>query len=367
MATVPDHLGVLQVEPTDHCNLACRMCAPHAERWDTVHGVPKGFLDVALFERVMHGLATEDCRFDHVILQWLGDPSLHPELERLVSIAGHALAGRTKYLRFDTNGLLFGPERIERLLATRHPDVPLLVVFTLDAASPTTYARVKGRDGWARATRNVRAMLARRSRAAAPVNVQVQFVVQPGNAHEAGEFRDYWLDAVRCHGFANGHAEILFKRLSVGGGAEGQAAADALYDATLTRFGITAHEEPGISVVTWTDRPWQRDDRGVIAAAPGTAGRRAACPGPWLTPVIRHDGHLLVCCSDLRGELDLGSLAEAPFRTLWEGEKATRLRLAQLDGRHEGVCASCGGINWYALTESHATRARARAAELGIR
>ena len=53
MATVPSHLGVLQIEPTDHCNLACRMCAPHAERWDDVHGVPKGFLDVELFRRVV--------------------------------------------------------------------------------------------------------------------------------------------------------------------------------------------------------------------------------------------------------------------------------------------------------------------------
>jgi hypothetical protein len=82
---------------------------------------------------------------------------------------------------------------------------------------------------------------------------------------------------------------------------------------------------------------------------------------------VRQDGHLLMCCSDLRGELDLGSLAERSFRGLWDGEKATRARLAHLAGRFDGVCASCGGINWYGLTPAHAAATRTRATELGLR
>lgn len=356
MASTPAHLGVLQIEPTDHCNLACRMCAPHAERWATVHGVPKGFLDPALFRRVLEGLVAEDCRFDHVILQWLGDPSLHPDLEGLVAEAGAALRGRVGYLRFDTNGLLLGPDRLARLLRERHADVPLLVVFTIDAATEETYRRVKGRDGLARARRHVRHLLALR-RTLGPVDVQVQFVVQPGNAHEAGAFLAYWRDALRCHGFGHGHGEILFKPLSVGGGAAGQADADRLYRETLAAHGVAAHSEPGLSVTVWEDRPWQRDD---------AHAARGACPGLWFTPVVRHDGHLLMCCADLRGELDLGSLAEASFRALWEGERATRLRLDHLAGRFEGVCAGCGGVNWYTITPAHVAAARARGRELGI-
>lgn len=364
MATSPSHLGVLQIEPTDHCNLACRMCAPHAERWDTVHGVPKGYLDPALFARILEGLVAEDCRFDHLILQWLGDPALHPGLEDLVASAGRTLRGRVDYLRFDTNALLLTPERVARLVARREPEVPLLMVFTLDAATPDTYARVKGRDGLVRARRHIRALLAARASMPPPYNlhVQVQFVVQPGNAHETGEFLRYWTDALSCHGAGRGHAEILFKRLSVGGGAAGQAEADRLYDDAIGRFGVVPTEGDELSVRVWADRPWQRDD-----AHPGAAGAaRSACPGLWYTPVVRQDGHLLMCCADLRGELDLGSLADASFRTLWEGEKATRARLAHLAGRFEGVCATCGGINWYALTESHAAATRARGAALGL-
>ncbi|MFZ5476055.1 MAG: radical SAM/SPASM domain-containing protein [Myxococcota bacterium] len=353
MATTPAHLGVLQIEPTDHCNLACRMCAPHAEGWDTVHGVPKGRMDMALYRRIVDGLAGDDCRFDHLIFQWLGDPSVHDGLEDMVDYAARRMSGRVGYLRFDTNGLLLGPERMARVAVRR--EVPLLVVFTLDAATPETYRRVKGRDGLERARRNVRRLLALRRHA--PVNVQVQFVVQPGNAHEAGAFLRYWTDALGCHGFGHGHAEILFKRLSVGGGAAGQAAADALYERTLREQGIAPSTRDGLSVVTWEDRPWQRDD--------GHA-ERGACPGLWFTPVVRHDGHLLMCCADLRGELDLGSLAAASFRELWEGPKATATRLAHLDGRFEGVCAGCGGVNWYTLPEGAEGATRARGRLLGL-
>jgi hypothetical protein len=358
MATSPAHLGVLQIEPTDHCNLACRMCPPHAERWETVHGVRKGYMGTELFQKIVDDLVADDCRFDHLILQWLGDPSLHPDLEALVAYAGARLGDRVGYLRFDTNALLLGPERMERLVSTRAPGVPLLVVFTVDAATPPTYAHVKGRDGLLRARRNIRALLAARARAAAPdLHVQVQFVVQPGNAHEAGEFLRYWTDALGCHGAGRGHAEILFKRLSVGGGADGQAAADALYDHTMKRFGIEPVDREGFAVRVWQDRPWQRDDRHVA---------RGACPALWYTPVVRHDGQLLMCCADLQSELALGSLAQRSFRALWDGPAATRTRMAHLEGRFEGPCAHCGGVNWYRLTAADVSAARARARELGL-
>ena len=359
MAVVPAHLGVLQIEPTDHCNLACRMCAPHAEAWPTVHGVAKGWMDPALHRRILAGLVEEDCRFDHVIYQWLGDPSAHREVESLVADATRALAGRVDHVRMDTNGVLFGPDRVERLLGARHPDTRLLLVYTLDAVTPDTYRRVKGRDHLDRAVRHARALLAARARHPGRTDVQLQFVVQPGNAHEAGEFLRYWRAAAACHGRGAGHTEVMFKRLSVGGGARGQADADRLYDATVARFAIRREATEAWSVSVWDDRPWQHDDRG--APAP-----RTACPGPWLTPVIRHDGRLMACCADLRGTLDLGSLARHSFRELWEGEQATRLRLAHLAGQFEGACATCGGINWYVLSDAHIAATRRRAAELGL-
>ena len=74
----------------------------------------------------------------------------------------------------------------------------------------------------------------------------------------------------------------------------------------------------------------------------------------------------MMCCADLRGELNLGSLAEHGFRDLWDGPQATGRRLAHLSGAFDGVCGGCGGINWYETTPQMETAARARAATLGL-
>ena len=354
--TTPAGFGVLQIEPTDHCNLACRMCAPHAHHWPTVHGIPKGYMQLDTFCRIVDGLAAGDCTFDHVILQWLGDPSLHPDLEKMVAYVGRHLAGRIGYVRFDTNAIVLTPMRVDALLAGRSRDVPLLVVFTLDATTESTYARVKGKDALGRVRRNVRYLLSRR-REHGPVDVQVQFVVQPGNAHEAKDFLEYWRRLFACYGAAGGHSEIMFKRLSVSGGAHGQAAADALYEQTIGEAGIIAEESPHLTVSVWQERPWQADD---------AHRERGPCPGMWYTPVVRQDGALLMCCADLHGELVLGSLLEDGFRALWTGPVATRRRLSHLDGKFGGVCAACGGVNWYALPDSADADTRAHARRLGL-
>jgi MoaA/NifB/PqqE/SkfB family radical SAM enzyme len=356
----PVHDGVLQIEPTDHCNLSCKMCAPHHEGWEQVHAVDKGKLDVDLFRRIVDGLVADDCRFDHIIFQWLGDPSLHPQLEDLIHLTAQRMAGRVGYLRVDTNAIVLTDDRMAGLLDAVDNGVPLLVVFTLDAHTPQTYQEVKGQDALERVRRHIRALIRGRKERGASclVNVQLQFVVQPGNAHEAGDFLAYWLDLLACQGGAEWHDEIMFKRLSVGGGTTGQAAADALYEDTMKRFGISAGPRGHVQVETWSQRPWQEDDQ--------HSGGRGPCPGLWLTPVIRHDGHLMMCCADLRGELNLGSLAEHGFRDLWNGTKATQRRLAHLSGRFEGVCAGCGGINWYEVTPDMEAAARQRGSALGL-
>ena len=332
------------------------MCAPHAEAWPTVHGVAKGLMPLPLYERVLAGLVAGDCHFDHIILQWLGDPSLHPELERMVGLAGEVLGQRVGHVRVDSNAILLNEARLDRMLAAKARAVPLLLVFTIDAATAATYRRVKGREGLERVRRHVRHLLRNRA-GAGRVDVQLQFVVQAGNAHEAGDFLAYWSALADCHESEGGHVEVMFKRLSVGGGAAGQAAADALYERSLREQGIASVQGTGFSVSVWADRPWQADD---------AHQARTACPGAWLTPVVRHDGQLLMCCADLGSELALGSLAEADFRTLWEGERATRLRLDHLAGRFRGVCAACGGVNWYPLPPDAAARTRRRARELDM-
>jgi len=337
-------LGVLQVEPTDHCNLNCLMCAPHRDGWEKVHRVPKGYLDPALWEKMVLEFKKSRLSFDHIIFQWLGDPLLHPELHLLVEMAAKGLAGQVNYLRIDTNAVRLDLNRAAHLVDSACGNgPPLLIVLSIDAASSGAYATVKGQDRFDLVLKNTRALLRlRHSRGErCRLNIQAQFVVQDGNAHETIPFLAYWTDLLSCYG-GSWHDEVLFKRLSVDGGASGQAAADQLYERSVGGAGIVPGQIKAVDVLTWSQRPWQQDDRHDV--------KRTACPGLWMTPVISHNGELMMCCADLKGELSLGSLHHHSFSELWFGPKAASYRRAHLEGRFEGVCAGCGGMNWYSLT-----------------
>jgi MoaA/NifB/PqqE/SkfB family radical SAM enzyme len=341
-----ENFGVLQIEPTDQCNLKCKMCTPHAEGFKTIHGVPKGSMDLELYREIIDGLARDGAKFDHIIFQWLGDPSLHPNLEEMIGYAMEKMAGLVGYLRIDTNAIILTPERMDRLVALyeRHKEVPLLVVFTLDAVTPETYKVVKGADHLERVRRNIRHFI--RARAALPfddvrLNIQLQFVLQGGNSHEAGEFVEYWQHTLRCLGGGKGHNEIMVKRLSVGAGGPGQLAADQLYEETVAKLGLVSGGDDAAALCLWESRPWESTSE--------HSGGRQACPGLWITPVIRHDGLLMMCCVDLQGELDLGSLGESSFMDLWHSPKAESVRLSHIKGEFSkhSPCGDCGGINWY--------------------
>ena len=337
--------GVLQVEPTDYCNLRCKMCRPHRDSWAEIHGVPKGFLSLNLWQKIVDDLARQRVEFDHVIFQWLGDPLLHPNMDKLVAIAQRGIANQVQYFRIDSNMILLDEKRMRHMVEACNGRTPLLLVASIDAHSPEAYERVKGKDALSVVRKNLRRLLRIRNQIGAdcPINLQLQFVVQEGNAHETNDFLQYWTDLLQCQGGEFWHDEIMFKRLSVDGGGAGQAEADRLYVQSVQQQGIRSGEYNGLQVCVWENRPWQRDDE--------HQEERNPCPALWATPVIRHDGRLMMCCADLQGDMSLGSLQEHSFLDLWNGTEAQRLRTEHLQGAFEGACKHCGGINWYSLPE----------------
>ena len=347
-------LGVLQVEPTDQCNLRCKMCAPHYEGWESVHTIPKGNLSVDLWQQVLNGFVQEDIRFDHIIFQWLGDPLVHPRIMDLMQMAAKEMQGRVQYLRLDSNCILLNESRISALCSiAKTYSLPILLVCTLDAHTPKVYEEVKGADQLLRVRKNIHSLLKARKELGdqCMLNIQVQFVVQEGNAHECHSFLYYWQSVFDEYGGA-WHDELMFKRLSVGGGAKGQSQADQLYEQSIHKGGITQKSYGNLHVLCWEKRPWQNDDQ--------HQEKRSPCPGLWLTPVIRHDGSLMMCCADLSGTLQLGSLHTQSFSQLWFGQEANRHRQNHLKGVFTDACIHCGGINWYTLTDEIVTQVEVR-------
>ena len=356
MTTAP----VLQIEPTDLCNLRCPMCSPQVCEGDVHRGIRTGFMDLELYRDVVRDLQESRFELDHLILQWLGEPTLHPDLEEMIAEAYARLGGLVGYVRFDTNAVALTPSRVDRILeaagGTAGP--PLLVVFSLDAVSAETYVRVKGRDRYRQALANIEYFLARRAELPGDdpgINTQFQFVLQPENHREVGSFVDHWDATLRRGRNGVGFNEVMIKRLSIGTGGAAQRGADELYDRALDEHGLEPRDDPHLHLRVWRSRTWGEGDPPASsdssALAPGEPRRRPPCPAPWKTPVIRWDGELAVCCADNDIQIKVGNVGRDGFVSLWRGERATRIRLAHLLGQLDDLplCAACGGFAFYEL------------------
>ena len=298
----------------------------------------------------MDSFLEDDVTFDHIIFQWLGDPLFHPRLHEVIQQA-QRLKGRVQYLRVDSNMILLDEDRTLSLLKGATGNIPLLLVASIDAFSCDVYTKVKGFDRLHLVRQNLRRLLRLRKELCAPVNLQLQFVVQDGNAHEAVQFREYWLDTLRCYGTSDiWHDEIMFKRLSVDGGAIGQKLADDLYEQSILQLGFCNEIIDGVQIQVWENKPWQSTEE---STKDSQDVKRTACPALWSTPVIRHDGALMLCCADLEGQMTLGNLWEKRFTNLWLSEVARMRRRAHLAGQFTDKCKDCGGVNWYSLPDHH--------------
>lgn len=258
--------GVLQIEPTDFCNLTCPMCHPQQGFRPNLHGdLLKGYMDTSLFRRIIDGIERSDVCFDHLIFQWLGDPSLHPELFEMLRYARKKVSDRFDYFRIDTNAILLTPDRTEQLIDAylEDPLVPVLIVFSLDAITRETYRKAKGRDYFDVVMANIHHFLERRGQLdldTITLNAEFQFVLQSMNAHEAREFVDYW-DRTCAQGRNGvGYNDIMVKRVSVGTGGAKQHAADKLYSDTIEQGKLAPFKKDHIELKIWMERAWEEHD-----------------------------------------------------------------------------------------------------------
>src|SRR5690349_16893116 len=100
------HPSKLFVEVTTRCNLRCAMCPREAPGG----AIREGDLSAETFAR----LAPAFPHLDALVLNGIGEPLLHPLLERFVAEARRGLPERG-WVGFQTNGQLLGPERARAL------------------------------------------------------------------------------------------------------------------------------------------------------------------------------------------------------------------------------------------------------------
>jgi len=271
-----------QIEPTNACPYACAMCIrPRRMRR------PVGFMDLALFRRVMAEVAgfSADARAREIELFHFGESLLHPRLPEMVACA----SGLGLNPVLSVNPPQLDPELAEALLRAR----PARIICSLDADDAATYRHMRGPGAdFQRALAGIEALLERRRRLDSPVEIVVRMIETRANQGQAGAFADRW----RAAG-----AQVELRPFF------------PWNDPELAPMG-----------------EWER----LPAHMP--------CPFAWRYLVVQWNGDVVPCCRDCNGEIVLGNVAGSTLREIWNGPAYAEFRrqMVAADYRN-GICGPC--------------------------
>lgn len=292
-----------QIELTNRCPMRCGFCPRGIPEKMTR---PTGFMELALFRRLLAQLHPQQASYRPLELHHLGESLLHPQVVAFVATASeHGLP-----TEMSVNPSLLTPELGKELLAAGLRRL----VLSLDSLDEETLLRIRGPAArYAKAERHIDALLAEVARRGpdAP-QVVIQMIALSANQSERAEF--------------------------------------------LRRWGNL-----GLPTVKAYIKPLDGDDPD--SKQPAAEPLRFLCSYPFRSVVILWDGRVVPCCRDDDARLVLGNLHQQELAEIWAGPAARELRRRHRTGDiPEGhLCAGCA---WSpaAFAASHASRHPATAA-----
>ena len=286
-------------EPTNFCNVNCIHCVHDGQMTR-----PKGFIDVALVEKVMKEIKHLN-RCSEICLFQQGEPLLHPQIMDIIYICG------TKYdffTKMNTNGLALTRKMAEGLLRNNLD----YLVFSLDAITPETFKRIKRRDSFTKVINNILDYLEvwgelntgqERNYFACDVNV----LEEDANRHEIPHFKG------------------LLKKLPIG-------------HVSVYRM----HNFTG-SVQEVNE---QMGDKWSLPRE-----QWPSCNSPWDVVGIRWNGDVVSCIYDYDSKYVIGNVNEEPLLDIWNGERMQAFRQGIIDRDYTKIecngtlCSTCS-VMW---------------------
>jgi radical SAM protein with 4Fe4S-binding SPASM domain len=264
------------VETTAKCNIYCPMCPRET------HKQPKEDMPDAVFQRLVQGAADTA---EHMMLIGLGEPLLDRAIfDRVSYCEQHGISSL-----LSTNGTLLDEAASRRLL-----DTPLAhITLSFDGASKEAFEHYRKGANFEKVRDNFIRFCRMKQERGSAMQIVVQMVRMPGNAHEVDDFRRFW-SAVP------GVDQIRVK-------------------------------EDETNLVT----PEARADAG--------GGRR--CHYLWRGAMyVKHDGRVFPCCqSYMLDGAPVGDLREQPLDEIFNSASMRELRRLHSAGRSAEIdmCARC--------------------------
>lgn len=267
---------VLNIEPTNRCNLKCAFCV------HDVVDVNRGDISRDLIDNIVNEIKQDNRRLELVAFHKDGEPLLFKDLP--AEIYKFKCTNRVGILHLNTNGVLLSKAKGEYLALAGLDSITV----SLDAFHHSTYEELKGYD--------------------------FRDLVYT-NTIEMCDTRDKY-----------GNPTVRVKIMDVEELKEGEKEAFFVFWNQYADF-VQDHY-----VHNWSGK--------VDIAAPQITKNRYACPLPWYIAVVSWDGEVSLCSFDWNRTTSIGKLdydSGVTLHKLWVGEKVKKIRRELL--LHNWACA----------------------------
>lgn len=317
----------LYLEVSNECNLACKTCP-------LTYGKVEEPAALSL-EQVCR-LVSQFPTVSRVVLHGVGEPLLNRELPKIIAW----LKERDIYVLFNSNGTLISKRWREALVASRLDEIRI----SLDAATPESFARVRGKPLFEVITRNIIGLIALKTEKRSPTPVVSLWLTGLKEtlkelpdfihlAHRLGVDRVYLQRLVYWKAMSDDQLarpeESLFNSLQ----EEEQEiiqSGEELANELGVSFEASGAATPATSLsAEIQEKPW------------------SACMRPWTLMYITARGSAFPCCiapfstEDL-SKLSLGNVFSEDAPYIWNGQRYQEFRRRLLSADPPECCKGCG-------------------------
>lgn len=304
---------VIQIELTEACDLSCLMCPlPHEQR----HGDGKGIYEVADLERERKLFRAAS----GVELTGFGEILCHPHLVDCLRWFRQQNLG----VQATSNGNRLSSELSRTIVTENLLDV---LCISVDAATPSTYERIRRRGDFARLRRNLDHLAS--ARGGHPMRFFLSFAAMKTNIHELPDFVR-WASELRADRVIVQH--IMEAAHTKGLGLNNYRDEAQKY---LAEAGQVA-DETGI-VLDGRNLPEQ-------GASGYSDGLVKDCPFPWRHTFLKANRRIAACAM-VWEDLDLGDFDQG-FESTWYSENYQSFRRRMAGLQPPAPCVRCQYFGW---------------------
>ncbi len=165
------HPSKVFVETTTRCNLRCPMCIKHGGKEEFQEG------DMSL--ETFHALLSSLPPVEVIVLNGIGEPLLHPDLEHFVRLAKSRVAP-DGWVGFQSNGLMMDHQR-----AVSFVDAGLdRICLSVDSISPDVFKKIRKGGDFAKVEQALDVLHEVKTLNGSSLEVGVEFVLRRDNVHE---------------------------------------------------------------------------------------------------------------------------------------------------------------------------------------